>query len=48
MNNATFGEYYNLKFAEKRRHYKALGHVAGKLTRVIFAMLKNNWAFDLP
>ena len=48
MNNATFGEYYNLKLAEKGRHYKALGHVAGKLTRVIFAMLKNNMAFDLP
>ncbi len=48
MNNATFGEYYNLKLFEKGRHYKALGHVAGKLTRVIFAMLKNNMAFDLP
>ncbi|MDR0304048.1 MAG: IS110 family transposase [Chitinispirillales bacterium] len=48
MNNATFGEYYNLKLSEKKRHYKALGHVAGKLTRVIFAMLKNNMAFDLP
>lgn len=48
MNNVTFGEYYNLKLSEKGRHYKALGHVAGKLTRVIFAMLKNNWAFDLP
>ena len=48
MNNATFGEYYNLKLSEKGRHYKALGHVAGKLTRVIFAMLKNNMAFDLP
>jgi len=48
MNNATFGEYYNLKLSEKGRHYKALGHVAGKLTRVIFAMLKNNWTFDLP
>jgi transposase len=48
MNNATFGEYYNLKLAEKGRHYKALGHVAGKLCRVIFAMLKNNMVFDLP
>lgn len=48
MNNATFGEYYNLKLAEKGRHYKAHRHVAGKLTRVIFAMLKNNMTFDLP
>ena len=48
MNNVTFGEYYNQKLSEKGRHYKALGHVAGKLTRVIFAMLKNNMAFDLP
>lgn len=45
MNNATFGEYYKLKLSEKGRHYKALGHVAGKLTRVIFAMLKNNTPF---
>jgi len=48
MNNATFGEYYNQKLSEKGRHYKALGHVAGKLTRVIFTMLKNNMAFNLP
>lgn len=48
MNNATFGEYYNLKLSEKGRHYKALGHVAGKLCRVIFAMLKNNMKFNLP
>jgi transposase len=47
MNNATFGEYYNLKLSQKGRHYKALGHVAGKLCRVIFAMMKNNMAFDL-
>jgi len=48
LNNATFGEYYNLKLAEKGRHYKALGHVAGKLTRVIFKMLKDDIKFDLP
>lgn len=48
LNNATFGEYYNLKLSEKGRHYKALGHVAGKLTRVIFKMLKDNVEFDLP
>jgi transposase len=48
MNNATFGEYYTQKLAEKGRHYKALGHVAGKLCRVIFKMLKDKVAFDLP
>lgn len=48
MNNPTFGEYYNRKLSEKGRHYKALGHVAGKLCRVIFTMLKNNIKFDLP
>jgi transposase len=48
LNNKTFGDYYNAKFAQKGRHYSALGHVAGKLTRVIFAMLKNDMAFDLP
>jgi len=48
LNNATFGEYYNRKLSEKGRHYKALGHVAGKLTRVIFKMLKDNVVFDLP
>jgi transposase len=47
LNNATFGEYYNLKLSEKGRHYKALGHVAGKLTRIIFKMMKDNINFDL-
>jgi transposase len=48
LNNATFGEYFNQKLSEKGRHYKALGHVAGKLTRIIFKMLKDNVMFDLP
>jgi len=48
LNNATFKDYYNEKIAQKGRHYAALGHVAGKLTRVIFAMLKNNMTFNLP
>jgi transposase len=48
LNNATFKAYYAEKLAQKGRHYAALGHVAGKLTRVIFAMLKNNMSFDLP
>ncbi len=48
LNNQTFGDYFNEKLAQKNRHYAALGHVAGKLTRVIFKMLKDNVAFDLP
>lgn len=48
LNNNTFKTYYNEKFAQKGRHYATLGHVAGKLTRVIFAMLKNDMVFNLP
>jgi transposase len=48
LNNDTFKNYYNDKLAQKNRHFAALGHVAGKLTRVIFKMLKDNVAFDLP
>ena len=48
LNNVTFKEYYSEKFSQKGRHYAALGHVAGKLTRVIFAMLKNEMVFNLP
>ena len=48
LNNATFKAFYDEKMAQKGRHYAALGHVAGKLTRVIFKMLKDNVAFDLP
>ncbi|MCL2774569.1 MAG: IS110 family transposase [Oscillospiraceae bacterium] len=48
LNNDTFKSYYNEKFAQKGRHYAALGHVAGKLTRVIFKILKDNVPFNLP
>ena len=48
LNNETFRNYYDEKFAQKGRHYATLGHVAGKLTRIIFKMLKDNVAFDLP
>jgi transposase len=48
LNNKTFGDYFDEKMRQKNRHYAALGHVAGKLTRVIFAMLKNEMAFNLP
>jgi transposase len=48
LNNATFGAYYMEKLTQKHRHYAALGHVAAKLCRVIFKLLKDNVPFDLP
>jgi transposase len=48
LNNETFKKYYVEKLNQKKRHYAALGHVAGKLTRIIFKMLKENIVFDLP
>ena len=47
-NNATFKTYYDSKIAEGRSHYNALGHCAGKLVRIIFKMLTDEVAFDLP
>lgn len=46
-NNKTFREYYDLKRSQGKSHYCALGHVAHKLVRVIFKMLKDNVSFDL-
>lgn len=46
-NNKTFKEYYDLKRSQGKSHYCALGHVAHKLVRIIFKMLKDNIAFDL-
>ena len=46
-NNKTFKEYYDLKRSEGKSHYCALGHVAHKLVRIIFKMLKDNIDFDL-
>lgn len=46
-NNKTFKEYYDLKRSQGKSHYCALGHVAHKLVRVIFKMLKDNVIFDL-
>ncbi|MFA7674075.1 MAG: IS110 family transposase [Clostridia bacterium] len=47
LNNNTFNAYYELKRSQGHNHYSALGHVAHKLVRVIFKMLKDNVAFDL-
>ena len=46
-NNKTFRDYYDLKRSQGKSHYCALGHVAHKLVRIIFKMLKDNVAFNL-
>ena len=46
-NNKTFKEYYDLKRSQGKSHYCALGHVAHKLVRIIFKMLKENVVFNL-
>lgn len=47
LNNKTFSDYFMLKKAQGNNHYAALGHVAHKLVRVIFKILKDNIAFNL-
>ena len=46
-NNITFKNYYDLKRSQGKSHYCALGHVAHKLIRIIFKMLKDNVSFNL-
>ena len=46
-NNVTFKNYYDLKRSQGKSHYCALGHVAHKLVRTIFKMLKDNVSFNL-
>ena len=46
-NNTIFKAYYDVKMAEGRTHYNALGHCAGKLVRVIWKMMTNNLKFNL-
>ena len=46
-NNATFKAYYDVKRAEGRTHYNALGHCAGKFVRVIWKMLTDDVEFNL-
>ena len=46
LNNDTFYDYYQLKLSQGLSHYGALGHVAHKLVRVIFKLLKHNVMFD--
>ncbi len=47
LHNETFKAYYDLKVSQGRCHYAALGHVAGKLVRVLHKILTDNIAFDL-
>ena len=47
LKNKTFNDYFNLKRSQGNGHYAALGHVAHKLVRVIFKILKDNVAFNL-
>lgn len=45
--NTTFKAYYELKRSQGKSHYCSLGHVAHKLVRIIFKMLKDNVSFNL-
>lgn len=45
-NNETFRKYYDLKCAQGRGHYAALGHCAGKLVRIIYKLLSEDIPFD--
>lgn len=47
LNNKTFKEYYELKRSQGKSHYCTLGHVAHKLVRAIFKILKDNVTFNL-
>ena len=44
-NSETYNEYYNRKIAQGKSHNNVVCHVAHKLTRVIFHMLKENVKF---
>jgi len=45
MKDETFGQYYCKKSDEGKHHFVVLSHVAKKLVRVIFSLLKNNQVF---
>lgn len=46
-NNNTFHNYYTTKISQGKSHLNAVGHVAHKLTRVIFKLLTENTTFNL-
>lgn len=47
LKNQTFNEYYQLKRAQGKSHYNALGHTAHKLVRVIYKLLSTHTEFNL-
>lgn len=47
-NNDTFYKYYTSKRSEGKAYRNAIGHVSGKLVRVIFKILTENVEFKLP
>ena len=46
LHDKTFADYYALKRSQGLNHYAALGHVAHKLVRVIFKLLRDNISFQ--
>lgn len=46
-NNDVIYKYYTTKRSQGKSHTNALGHVAGKLTRIIFKLLTENIVFNL-
>lgn len=46
-NNDVIYKYYTIKRSQGKSHTNALGHVAGKLTRIIFKLLTENTVFNL-
>ena len=47
-NNDTFYKYYTSKRSEGKAYRNAIGHISGKLVRVIFKILTENVEFKLP
>lgn len=47
FNNDTFCEYYTTQKAKGKSHRNAVGHVSGKLVRIIFKILSENIPFNL-
>lgn len=45
LHDQTFSVYYNLKRSQGLNHYGVLGHVAHKLVRVLFKLLRDNSPF---
>ncbi|EJZ44639.1 hypothetical protein FUAG_03207, partial [Fusobacterium ulcerans ATCC 49185] len=45
-NSKIFKDYYLIKRAQGKSHYNALGHVAHKLVRVIYALFKKNLIYQ--